>query len=88
LFGSFLLLSGLRKLHAQAQLEEAQTRNAKFEYDTPMSSVIYSNNQSYEETIAHRIAQEILWSKRCAWAFAAFAAICIGTFVALKAIGV
>lgn len=83
LFGSFLLLSGFRKLNAQAQLEENESRNTKFEFDTPMSSRIYSHN----ETVAQRIAQEILWSKRCAWAFAALVAICIGTFAVLKALG-
>lgn len=78
LFGSFLLFSGLRRLSADAQTEEAQ--NATSKYDTHS----YDTNT---ESVTHLIAQEVVWSKRCAWAIGVFACICFTVLGILKALG-
>lgn len=78
LFGSCLLLSGMRRMGADAQMEEAQ--NATSKYDTHS----YNTNT---ESVTHLIAQEVIWSKRCAWAFAGFACICFVVLGIFKGLG-
>jgi hypothetical protein len=78
LFASCLLLSGLRRMSVDAQAEEAQ--NATPKHDT----------HSYDtstESVAHLVAQEVVWSKRCAWAFAGFACICFIVLGIFKGLG-
>lgn len=75
LFGSFLLLSGLRKLSADAEREsQNDAKTDTLPYDTT-------------ESVTHLIAQEVVWSKRCAWAFTALAALCFAVLGILKGLG-
>ena len=77
LFGSFLLFSGLRRLSADVQKEN---QNATSKPDTHL----YDANP---ESITHLIAQEVTWSKRCAWAVAFFASICFIVLGIFKGVG-
>jgi hypothetical protein len=77
LFASFLLFSGLRKLSAESQAEAQDSK-----VDTRSGDSNHTTNN-----ITHLIAQEVVWSKRCALAFALLAAVCFITLGVLKAVG-
>jgi len=62
IFGAMLLLGGLRKMCSDAHVEQGGSSN-KFEAPTE------------DGTVAQRIAAEVRWAKRCAWATAA--AVCL-----------
>jgi len=79
LFGSFLLFTGLRRLHADAQVE-SQISVSKS--DTPSN-----DTTSHANAVTYMISQEILWSKRCAWAIVLFGVACFITLGVLKAVG-
>ncbi|KAG8770288.1 hypothetical protein FRC16_006396 [Serendipita sp. 398] len=93
LFGSFLLLTGLRKLSAEHQ-EESQTHAAtttsspSTKFDTHHHDHYTTDAESQHGNVAHLIAQEVRWSKRCAWAIVIFSCLCFLALGILKAVGI
>jgi hypothetical protein len=81
LFASFLLFSGLRKLSAQSQAESQDTSK----FDTRSGDTNHSLHTT--NNITHLIAQEVVWSKRCALAFVLLAVACFIAIGVLKAVG-
>ncbi|CAG7847652.1 SubName: Full=Uncharacterized protein {ECO:0000313/EMBL:CCA72477.1} [Serendipita indica DSM 11827] len=79
LFGSFLLFSGLRKM-ADSSPSSIESQVSDRKLDT-------QSRDTTTSSITHLIAQEVVWSKRCAWAISLFAVCSFTALGILKAVG-